>query len=232
MVHNLALPICGFPADAISGRWRCRSRVLAMALVALLVAGVVASPDAFAQTLVGSVTRIQGEAVAVAGGQTRMLETGADIFLNDRVQTGADARVEIRLEDATVLTLGENNRLVIDRFVYQPGGARNRLQLFSAGAFRLVSGDINFRNGGRVTVRTRVASLGVRGTDFWGGPIDGQAGVFLLEGAVRVMTTAGSVLLDTPGQGTSIAGAARPPGTVTIWPQDKVDRAVATVTFR
>ncbi len=187
---------------------------------------------AMAQTRVGAVTRIQGEANATTSGQTRALAVSADVFLNDTIRTGADARLEIRLEDDTVLTLGADNKLTIDRFVYEPGGSQNRLQLFSGSAFRMVTGGVGFRNGGRVTVRTRAATLGVRGTDFWGGPIDGHGGVFLIDGAVLVTTTGGSVLLDAPGQGTNIAGAGAAPGAVTIWPQAKVDRAVATVTFR
>ncbi len=212
------------------GRRANRFAVLPAAVTFLAIVAI--HSVALAQTTVGSVTRVQGVVRAATGGQTRTLNVDAAIFLNDQLRTGEDARLEIRLADGTVLTLGENNQMRIDRFVFEPGGARNRLQLFSAGAFRMVTGGVSFRNGGRVTVRTRAAQLGVRGTDFWGGPIDGQSGVFLLDGAVLVTTTGGSVLLDSPGEGTNIAAAGRPPGPVTVWPQDKVERAVATITFR
>jgi hypothetical protein len=82
-------------------------------------------------------------------------------------------------------------------------------------------------------VTTPVATIGIRGTDFWGGPIDEQAlGVFLIEGAVSVSNAAGEAILDQPGQGTNIGAPGAAPGPVTIWPQDKVDRAFATVTFQ
>ncbi len=80
---------------------------------------------------------------------------------------------------------------------------------------------------------TPVAIIGIRGTEFWGGPIDDQAlGVFLIEGAVSVSNAAGEQILSQPGQGTNIATPGAVPGPVTFWPPDKVNRAIATVTFQ
>jgi hypothetical protein len=80
---------------------------------------------------------------------------------------------------------------------------------------------------------TPVAVVGIRGTEFWGGPIDDQAlGVFLIEGAVSVSNAAGQQILNLPGQGTNIAAPGAAPGPVTLWAPDKVNRALATVTFR
>jgi hypothetical protein len=56
--------------------------------------------------------------------------------------------------------------------------------------------------------------------------------VFLIAGAVRVSNAAGAQTLDRPGQGTNIARQGAAPGPVTFWPQDKVGRAIATVTFQ
>jgi len=63
--------------------------------------------------------------------------------------------------------------------------------------------------------------------------IDDQSlGVFLIEGAVRVSNTAGAQTLNQPGQGTNIARRGAAPGPITFWPQDKVNRAIAAVTFQ
>ena len=75
--------------------------------------------------------------------------------------------------------------------------------------------------------------IGIRGTDFWAGPIDNQAlGVLLVEGAVSVSNAAGTQTPTQAGQGTNIAAPGAAPGPVTIWPADKVSRALAAVTFR
>jgi hypothetical protein len=75
-----------------------------------------------------------------------------------------------------------------------------------AGALRFVSGKVTKLASSDVSVTTAVATLGIRGTEFWGGPIDDQAlGVFLIEGAVSVSNAAGEQILRQPGQGTNIA---------------------------
>ena len=85
----------------------------------------------------------------------------------------------------------------------------------------------------RVSLTTPVANVGIRGTDFFAGPIDNQAlGVLLIEGAVSVSNPAGQRILNRPGQGTNIAVPGAAPGPVTIWPQPKVDRALASVAFQ
>jgi hypothetical protein len=69
----------------------------------------------------------------------------------------------------------------------------------------------------------------VRGTEFWGGPIDARYGVLLLEGEVTVSNAAGSLTLSKPGQGTDIPSPLDPPGVPAAWSAEKIARAVATV---
>jgi hypothetical protein len=96
-----------------------------------------------------------------------------------------------------------------------------------------VSGRLSKLASADVRVTTPAANLGIRGTEFWGGPIDDQVlGVFLIDGVVSVSNAAGQQILNQPGQGTNIAAAGAAPGAVTFWAQDKVARAIATVTFR
>ena len=49
---------------------------------------------------------------------------------------------------------------------------------------------------------------------------------------MSVSNAAGQQILNRPGQGTNIAVPGTAPGPVIFWPQDKVNRAIATVTFR
>ena len=81
----------------------------------------------------------------------------------------------------------------------------------------------------KIAVSTPVADIGVRGTEFWGGPIEGRYGVLLLEGEVTVSNQAGSVTLSAAGQGTDIPSPLDAPGAVKPWGADKIARAVASV---
>jgi hypothetical protein len=207
-------------------------RFLVFAAVAL-VAAFSARASLAADTQIGSVTRIQGEAFWRAGSSLAMLSLGAPIFSNQKVGTGADARLELTFDDGTQLTLGEHADMTLDTFVYDPAQGTGKMALAVKGAFRFVSGQVSKQPNKEVAVTTPVATIGIRGTEFWGGPIDDQVlGVFLIDGAVTVTNTAGEQVLDTPGQGTNIATPDAAPGAVTIWPQAKVNRALATVTFQ
>jgi hypothetical protein len=149
------------------------------------------------------------------------------------VSTGAAGRLEITFKDNTRVTLGENARLTLDRYIFNPATKRRMVRMKVVGAFRFISGKVANVARSDVKITTPVANVGVRGTDFWAGPIDDQAlGVFLMEGAVQVSNAAGTQTLDRPGQGTNIGARGKAPGLVTLWPQAKIDRAMATVAFR
>jgi hypothetical protein len=189
--------------------------------------------QAAAQEAIGAVSRIQGDASGTRGGATRALALNAAVFRNEIVSTGNAARLEITFADNTRLTLGERARLTLDRYAYNPGAGRGTIRFRVAGAFRFVSGQVSRLPRSDVAVTTPHATIGVRGTEFWGGPIDDQVlGVFLAEGAVSVSNAAGRQILNQPGQGTNIARRGAAPGPVTFWPQDKVNRALATVAFQ
>jgi hypothetical protein len=101
------------------------------------------------------------------------------------------------------------------------------------GAFRFLSGQVSKLVSSDVSIATPVAIIGIRGTEFWGGPIDNQVlGVFLIEGAVSVSNAGGEQILSQRGQGTHIAAPGAAPRRITFWPPDKVARAVATVAFQ
>jgi len=186
-----------------------------------------------AQEAIGAVSRVQGEASRTGGGATQALRLNAPVFLHDVVSTGEGARLEVTLADSSRLTLGEKAKLTLDRYVFDPAADSGTIRIEVVGAFRFVSGKVSKLANSAVSAVTPIAAVGIRGTDFWAGPIDNQAlGVLLIEGAVSVANAAGEQLLSQPGQGTNIAAAGAAPGPVTFWPQDKVNRALAAVTFR
>lgn len=192
-----------------------------------------ASGSAAAQEAIGAVSRIQGEAYGTHDGATTALALNSSVFLGEVVATDAEARLQVTFVDGTQLTLGEKVEMTLDTFVYDPAGGTGSVKLSIVGAFRFVSGQASKLPIADVSVTTPVATLGLRGTEFWGGPIDDQVlGVLLIDGAVSVTNAAGEQLLNQPGQGTNIAAPGAAPGPVTVWPQDKVDRAIATVTFQ
>lgn len=204
---------------------------LRLMLTSTLAAAALATAALGNPEPIGQAERVQAPATAETGGAARALEPGASLFFGDALATGAGGRLEAALADDTRLTLGENARLVLDAFVYQPGapGARLAVRVLE-GTFLFVGGLSEASSGAEVSIVTTFATLGVRGTTVWGGPIDGAFGVLVLEGEVQVTNGGQSVTLG-PGQGTTLADPQAAPQPPVSWPQDKVDRAIATITF-
>lgn len=195
-------------------------------LVVSLAVPVFGAEEVGAET-VGAVTRVQGSVVAERGAKVEPLSVMAPVIRDDRLVTGEAARLEVLLEGDTTLTLGENGALVLDDLIVTPTESSLRIRV--TGAFRLASGLLP--HGARTEIITPLASIGIRGTDVWGGPIDGAFGVFLIGGAVEITTRAGTVVLDTPGTGTTVRAADVPPSDPIVWPSSKVDRAIAAISF-
>ncbi len=143
---------------------------------------------------------------------------GADVNFGDRVATAAASRLEVSLLDRSLLTVGANARLEIDRFVYDPernvaGVAVSVLR----GAFRFAS-DNRGAQPEPIAFRTPGSAIGIRGTRIEGvvGPeavaflagipgapdlsaeADSAAVLILREGAIGVAVNGQSVVLDRP----------------------------------
>ena len=99
------------------------------ALCGLLLVGV---PCMAAAQVVGSVTRVQNQAQV---GSTPAV-SGTPVSMNQVIRTGPGARLRITFRDGTSLTLGENARIVVNRYVYNPASSTGVLALnASRGAF-------------------------------------------------------------------------------------------------
>ena len=200
--------------------------ILAACAATCLGHAAVAEPSS-----VGAVDKVQEQAVAVQGGASRDLAAAGPVYFRDTLRTGPGARLEAKLDDGTVLTLGEKGKLTVDEFVYRPGEQGNKLALnVTKGAFLFVGGKIEAPTGGNVDIKTPVGTLGVRGTTVWGGRIDGGFGVLVLKGEVWLKTKRGVVDL-TEGNGTMVYGA-HAPTSPAPWPADRTQRAVATVSLK
>lgn len=201
-------------------------------LLAFFILLCLAMPADAAESL-GTVGRLQGQAEAERAATVFALSEGESLRRGDLLRTGDGARLRVDLSDGSVLTLGERAELRLNDVVVPeaPAGDDGPFMELLSGAFRLVAAKISDSQAADRRVRTPVATIGIRGTDFWGGPLEGALDVLLLEGSVAVSTPQGSALLAAPGEGVVVPAEGAAPEPVRRWGQDKVDRAVATVTF-
>lgn len=199
-----------------------------MRLWKILTLALLAFPAWAAAEPVGTAVRISGEAradgVALVPGSP--FEPGAELT------TGDNARLEVIFTDGTNLILGERARLTVERYVYDAAASSGEARLrASGGAFLVSSGAVAKLPGRPLSVATPVAIIGVRGTRFWGGPLDNALDVLVLDGAVTVANDGGRVDLDA-GQGTGITAVSQSPDAPVAWGDAKVRRALDSVQFR
>ena len=209
-----------------------RARIALFACLVMAATAFSLAEIANAGDLAGKVSRMRGVAVADRGGAQVTLIEGAVIYTEDVLTTGEDGRLEITLSDDTLLTLGENANLTVDAFVFEPDASKGTALLTVVkGAFRFTTGKLSGMKDKKVEVKTIFANLAVRGTDFWGGPINDQYGVLVLKGKVEVATPKGKVLIDQPMHGSDVAAIGAKPDQPKAWPTAKRDRALASVNF-
>ena len=95
---------------------------------------------------------------------TLRLTVGSDIFIGDRVVTGASGQVQIKFDDTTELVVGPSSALLIEDYLLREDGSAGKLALNAlAGTFRFVTGGAPKD---RYTIKTPTATIGVRGTAF------------------------------------------------------------------
>ncbi|MBI3445808.1 MAG: FecR domain-containing protein [Magnetospirillum sp.] len=201
----------------------------AFLLTALLILGL--SAGARAES-VATVIRIQGEAQASDQSGSRPLAIGDPVQRGDRLTTGIRSRLEIHFRDGMELVLSDGAAMTVSAFEWAPASSAGKAELTLAeGAFLLQTGAVGKLPDHPLTVKTPLASVGVRGTRFWGGPMDAPFNLLLIEGKVVVSTPAGSVDLTESGQGTMISGGGEKPQPPSYWGEERIRRAFATVSF-
>lgn len=132
-----------------------------LALV-LLSVQVLAAPRA------GEVVTVAGRAAAATeGGDIRALSKGESVNSGETVVTSANSFVRLKFVDGAYVILRPNTRFHIEDYQVADKPEENR-SFFNLikGGFRTVTGLIGKRNRRGYRVRTSVATIGIRGTDY------------------------------------------------------------------
>ena len=180
----------------------------------------------------GIVERVQGSALAVLNADVRPLAPGVEIFIGDILSTGAGSRLEIRMRDDAIFVLGEQAAFVVVDYTFGGAGKPRAVMRLLQGAFLATSGAIGQIADVTMVVETPVATIGIRGTTVWGGPLDDAFRIVMLEGtSISVENAGGRVDLTEAWLGTGIAAPGAAPAAPGPWGDDRLSRAIATVAF-
>lgn len=182
-------------------------------------------PQAIAAPI-GRVATIEGTVTATrSDGTVVQLAVDAPVLQGDVLETGSNSRVGLVFNDDTTFALGENARMVLDEFIYDPS-THEGISAVSVvkGVFVFVSGQIAAHNPEEMVVRTPTTVIGIRGTKVAGkAAAEGENSTFVLlpdedgtVGAIVVRTFVGELLIDVANASVVVRSAFLPPERVQL----------------
>jgi len=116
---------------------------------------------------VGVIKVSKGTAAIERSGQRLPVPVGTKVREGDVVITGADGSVGITFGDNSLLSIGPDSSLAIDRFAFDSTTHKGAFETsLNRGTLAAVSGKIAKQSPDAMKVRTPAAVLGVRGTEF------------------------------------------------------------------
>ncbi len=120
----------------------------------------------FAATEVGEVAYTRGVLTGQVGNDApQILGKGWPLHNGETLNTGASGFAVIKLEDGSRMTLRPNTTFKIED-VNTTKGSENAFMRLIRGGFRAITGFISKSRPGAFRVNTRVATIGIRGTEF------------------------------------------------------------------
>jgi len=133
--------------------------LVALALLVLPFGSVASSEEVQVGVTAASVIDAQGKPPV---SPARYLETGVDVFFNEKVSTDEAGRAQLLFRDGTSLTVGASSEMTIDEYVYDPAtGTGDMVVSISKGVFRLVGGKISKNQ--PIVFNSPSATVSVRG---------------------------------------------------------------------
>jgi len=161
-------------------------------LLAALFATLAATTALAAPTAV--VEGVQMPAWVERGGVKQPLAAGMELQAADRISTGANSRILLRLAEGSQVKLGENALLSMERLSQRQDNKQTFLQAaidVARGAFRFTTdAKARFASRREVDIRVSTVTAGIRGTDLWGKSAGDRDIVCLIEGRIAVQREA------------------------------------------
>jgi len=171
-----------------------------------LLLSLIAFPLAFGSSLamgaeeskdgIGFYTAVLGQAGVTHPGEDRVLPVKLHdgVLFKDVIQTQHESRTKALFQDDSMLTVGENSRVEIDEYIYNPEkNVRQAVVKLMQGQVRALVNKVFKANGSRFEIHTPSAVAAARGTYFTVWAENGQSGIINIGETGRVDFTSGGV---------------------------------------
>jgi len=167
----------------------------------LIPTDIFADPQAAGQKA-GEVSRVIPAVSIARGAKTMTASAKTQVNWADVVNTQANARARVALDDGSVLNVGSDSSLKVTK---HDGGAQQTELDLAYGKLRSQAQKIT-KTDGKFEVRTPAGVAGVVGTDFYLAydQTSGQMNLVVFEGLVKLCNSAGTCVMVKAGQMSSV----------------------------
>ncbi len=135
---------------------------------------------------IGEITAVQGEAQLQREATVLPAKKGTSLEEKDLLETQKHSKVQVILKDDTVITIGPQSSYFFE--TYQDQAEPKVLMRLQHGFFKIITGKIGKIAPERFKVKTEVATIGIRGTQFMASVQEGQESIACSRGALVVET--------------------------------------------
>ncbi|MCD4758932.1 MAG: FecR domain-containing protein [Arcobacteraceae bacterium] len=145
---------------------------------------------------IGKISALSGEVNISRDSKTIPATIGFELQEKDKIATSSNARAQLLFNDKTIISLGKNSTFDIEEYFYdiqKPTQTKASFKV-AKGIFKTITGQIGKVNPNKFTLKTRSASIGIRGTIFFGDipPEPTQPEILSCsDGIIEVFTPAG-----------------------------------------
>ena len=135
---------------------------LGLALSLLMASSVAVAQEDSAGMVVAS----RGEVIAMSNGGSRELKQGDFVYVNDEILTSNRSFAVLQFTDGAKVTVRPDSTLIIEQYLYAGNATDEATLNLVSGGLRVITGAMAKTNPENYKVRTPVALMGVRGTEF------------------------------------------------------------------
>ena len=142
---------------------------------------------------IGKVSSLKGEATLSQKNVLTHVKRGSSIEENDLLSTAPSSRAQVILNDDTVITVGPNSEYLFEH--YSDGTSGVEMQL-KRGFFKTVTGKIGKVAPERFKIKTKAATIGIRGTQFMAYVGREEERIGCIQGKIIVWTDEGEFIVN------------------------------------
>jgi len=153
---------------------------------------------------VATITAIKGDVEVVRNEKSIKAVVGFSLNVKDSVKTIGKSVAQLSFTDDTVVTLGKDSNFNIDDYIFEPKVKKTRFNI-AKGVFKSITGKIGKVAPKKFKIKTKTATMGIRGTTILGRVTDDQSTFACTVGAIAVTSNAtGEVVRVNAGQITQV----------------------------